>query len=63
MGTESTDAVVRIPCGHHFHRGCVKRWLVSGPDPGRKEKIGSSGGSFLGCKEPLKEKEMNVSGR
>eukprot|EP00434_Breviolum_minutum_P029433 symbB.v1.2.026027.t1/scaffold2570.1/size76156/1 len=29
-GPESTDAVVRIPCGHHFHRGCVKRWLVSG---------------------------------
>eukprot|EP00438_Fugacium_kawagutii_P028582 Skav221633 [mRNA] locus=scaffold2627:268128:268379:+ [translate_table: standard] len=22
--------VTQLPCGHHFHRACVKKWLVSG---------------------------------
>lgn len=22
--------VTKLPCGHHFHRACVKKWLVSG---------------------------------
>lgn len=26
----AATAVTKLPCGHHFHRACVKKWLVSG---------------------------------
>ena len=27
---EMTEDTSRLPCGHHFHRACVKRWLLRG---------------------------------
>ena len=27
---DGKEEVASLPCGHHFHKKCVKKWLVSG---------------------------------
>eukprot|EP00438_Fugacium_kawagutii_P018710 Skav214174 [mRNA] locus=scaffold945:306681:307049:- [translate_table: standard] len=30
MKESNVDGVAQLPCGHYFHRRCVRKWLVSG---------------------------------